>query len=107
MEKAFESGRTQNEQNAKFWVDAQKVVNPGIKDLSDKITEFCQKDTKKVVVLIDEVDKSLDNELFLNFLSMLRKKYIDRDQFGDYSTFWSVILAGVYDIKSMKVKIRP
>ncbi|MBQ3657552.1 MAG: AAA-like domain-containing protein [Bacteroidales bacterium] len=107
MVKAFESGRTQNEQNAKFWVDAQKVVNPGIKDLSDKITEFCQNDTKKVVVLIDEVDKSLDNELFLNFLSMLRKKYIDRDQFGDYSTFWSVILAGVYDIKSMKVKIRP
>ncbi|MBR4325352.1 MAG: hypothetical protein IKP73_07495, partial [Bacteroidales bacterium] len=59
------------------------------------------------VILIDEVDQSLDNELFVRFLAMLRSKYIDRDQFGDNSTFWSVILAGVYDIKSMKVKIRP
>ena len=107
MAKAFTSGRIQNEQNAKFWVDAQTIEKPSIKDLSDKITEFCQSGTKKVVILIDEVDKSLDNDLFLNFLSMLRKKYIDRDQFGDYSTFWSVVLAGVYDIKSMKVKIRP
>ena len=108
MENAFTSDDlTKNEQNAKFWEDAQKIETPSIKNLSDKITEFCQQGNKKVVVLIDEVDKSLDNELFLNFLAMLRKKYIDRDKQGDYSTFWSVILAGVYDIKSMKVKIRP
>ena len=108
MENAFTSDDlTKNEQNAKFWEDAQKNETPSIKNLSDKITEFCQQGNKKVVVLIDEVDKSLDNELFLNFLAMLRKKYIDRDKQGDNSTFWSVILAGVYDIKSMKVKIRP
>ena len=107
MAKAFGAGRTQNEQNAKFWTDAPKIERPSIKDLSDRITEFCKLNSKKVVILIDEVDKSLDNELFLNFLAMLRKKYIERDQFGDNSTFWSVVLAGVYDIKSMKVKIRP
>ena len=108
MENAFTSDDlTKNEQNAKFWEDAQKIETPSIKNLSDKITEFCQQGNKKVVVLIDEVDKSLDNELFLNFLAMLRKKYIDRDKQGDNSTFWSVVLAGVYDIKSMKVKIRP
>ncbi len=63
--------------------------------------------SKKVVLLIDEVDKSLNNQLFLNFLSMLRKKYIDRDKRGDNSSFWSVVLAGVYDVKNLKLKIRP
>ena len=78
MVKAFTSGRTQNEQNASFWKDAQNVEKPSIKDLSDRITEFCQQGTKKAVVLIDEVDKSLDNELFLNFLA-IRLLYQDKD----------------------------
>ncbi len=108
MVKAFLSDDlTKDEKNAKFWEDAQNFEKPGIKDLSDKITDFCKSVSKQVVILIDEVDKSLNNQLFLNFLSMLRKKYIDRDKQGDNSTFWSVVLAGVYDIKSMKVKIRP
>ena len=108
MVKAFQSDAlTKDEKNAKFWEDAQNFEKPGIKDLSDKITDFCKSVSKQVVILIDEVDKSLNNQLFLNFLSMLRKKYIDRDKQGDNSTFWSVVLAGVYDIKSMKVKIRP
>jgi hypothetical protein len=108
MIKAFQSDAlTKDETNAKFWEEAQNFEKPGIKDLSDKITDFCKSVPKQVVVLIDEVDKSLNNQLFLNFLSMLRKKYIDRDKQGDNSTFWSVVLAGVYDIKSMKVKIRP
>ena len=108
MVKAFQSDAlTKDEKNAKFWEDAQNFEKPGIKDLSDKITDFCKSVPKQVVILIDEVDKSLNNQLFLNFLSMLRKKYIDRDKQGDNSTFWSVVLAGVYDIKSMKVKIRP
>ncbi len=108
MVNAFQADAlTIDETNAKFWENAQKFDKPGIKDLSDRITEFCKSVSKKVVILIDEVDKSLNNQLFLNFLSMLRKKYIDRDKQGDNSTFWSVVLAGVYDIKSMKVKIRP
>ena len=108
MVNAFQSDAlTIDETKAKFWKNAQKFEKPGIKDLSDRITDFCKSVLKKVVVLIDEVDKSLNNQLFLNFLSMLRKKYIDRDKQGDNSTFWSVVLAGVYDIKSMKVKIRP
>ena len=108
MAEAFTSDiLTKNEKNAKFWTDAQLIENPDIKTLSEKISEFCGSVTDKVVIMIDEVDKSLDNQLFLNFLSMLRKKYIDRDKKGDSSTFWSVILAGVYDIKNLKLKIRP
>ena len=108
MANAFtEDALTIDEKSAKFWTDAKQIENPGFKDLSAKISEFCKSSAKKVVILIDEVDKSLNNQLFLNFLSMLRKKYIDRDKQGDNSTFWSVVLAGVYDVKSMKIKIRP
>ncbi|MBQ5403264.1 MAG: AAA-like domain-containing protein, partial [Bacteroidales bacterium] len=98
MAGAFTSITTKSEKNEKFWTDAQQIDNPDIKTLSDKISEFCKSESKGVVLLIDEIDKSLDNQLFLNFLAMLRKKYIDRDKFGDNSTFWSVVLAGVYDV---------
>ena len=108
MESAFKNNLlTINEKYEKFWNDAKTIDNPDIKTLSERITEFCQSASQKVVILIDEVDKSLNNQLFLNFLSMLRKKYIDRDMMGDKSTFWSVVLAGVYDVKNLKLKIRP
>ena len=55
--------------------------------------------------MIDEVDKSSNNQLFLNFLGMLRNKYLDRNDNFDFS-FKSVILAGVYDVKNLKLKIR-
>lgn len=92
----------------KFWSDAKVCPVNDFMGFSKKITEFCKSVDKKVVLTIDEVDKSLDNQLFLNFLSMLRNMYLDREKFEDYNyTFWSVVLAGVYDVKSMKVKIRP
>ena len=56
-------------------------------------------------MLIDEVDKSSNNQLFMSFLGMLRNKFLLRQQ-GKDKTFYSVILAGVYDIKNLKLKIR-
>lgn len=76
-------------------------------DLALAITKFCKKSSKPVVVTIDEVDKSSDNQLFLNFLGMLRNKYLERNMEGMGNTFHSVILAGVYDVKNIKLKIRP
>ena len=67
----------------------------------------CYTSTKPLVLTIDEVDKSSDNQLFLNFLGMLRNKYLDRSLSGMNSTFFSVVLAGVYDVKNLKLKIRP
>ncbi|MCP4106238.1 MAG: AAA family ATPase [Desulfobacteraceae bacterium] len=61
---------------------------------------------KSLVLLIDEVDKSSNNQLFLDFLGMLRKKYLRRNEGKDF-TFQSVILAGVHDVKTLKAKIRP
>ena len=76
-------------------------------ELAGVITEFCKKAPKPVVLTIDEVDKSSDNQLFLNFLGMLRNRYLERNMQGMDSTFYSVVLAGVYDVKNLKIKLRP
>lgn len=41
---------------------------------------------------------------FIKFLGVLRDMFLKRDKIP---TFQSVILAGVYDIKNLKLKIRP
>ena len=73
-------------------------------DLSDVITEFIENCEKDVILLIDEVDKSSNNQLFLSFLGMLRNKYLLAKKKKD-KTFKSVILAGVHDIKNLKLRI--
>ncbi|MBR1741301.1 MAG: hypothetical protein IJ733_05420 [Lachnospiraceae bacterium] len=77
-----------------------------MKDLSRRITHLCDRSEKGVLLFIDEVDKSSDNQIFLNFLGMLRNKYLAA-RAGTDQTFQSVILASVYDIKNLKLKIRP
>ena len=74
--------------------------------LSDYISEFIEECDREVILIIDEVDKSSDNQLFINFLGILRDKYLRRVDDEDVS-FKSVILAGVYDIKNLKLKLRP
>ena len=76
----------------------------GLDTLSDFITDFTSKTDKKVVVLIDEVDQSTNNQLFVKFLALLRNKYLVRDK---TSTFHSVVLAGLHDVKMLKLKLRP
>ncbi len=73
--------------------------------VSKAITDFCRTVNKEIVLFIDEVDKSSNNQLFMSFLGMLRNKFLLRQQ-GKDKTFYSVILAGVYDIKNLKLKIR-
>jgi hypothetical protein len=70
------------------------------------ISELVKKAGKKIVLMIDEVDKSSNSQLFLDFLGMLRNKYLKRNE-EDVLTFHSVILVGVHDVKSLKIKIRP
>lgn len=74
--------------------------------LSKKITRLCKGTEKEILLMIDEVDKVSDNQIFLNFLGMLRNKYLSRSSGRDH-TFKSVILASVYDIKNLKLKICP
>lgn len=68
------------------------------------LSEWCGCSDRKIVLLIDEVDSATNNQVFLDFLSQLRGYYINRDR---RPTFQSVILAGVYDVKNIKRKLRP
>ncbi len=77
-----------------------------LEDISNAITKFAKDQQRKIVLMIDEVDKASNHRLFLNFLGMLRNKFLQRDTGRDF-TFHSVILAGVHDIKNIKLKMRP
>ena len=59
---------------------------------------------RKIVLMIDEVDRTSNNQVFLHFLGMLRSQYLE-SQAGTANTFHSVILAGVYDIRNIKLKM--
>ena len=74
--------------------------------LSRALADIISKIDKKLVLMIDEVDKSSNNDIFIYFLGMLRNKFLNALEDKDY-TFHSVILAGVHDIKNLKLKIRP
>ena len=73
-------------------------------DLFNYLSDICASSKKPIILIIDEVDSASNNQVFLDFLAQLRDSYLDRE---DTPTFQSVILAGVYDIKNLKQKIRP
>ena len=68
------------------------------------LSDICARVSRPVVLIIDEVDTATNNQVFVDFLAQLRAYYLDRDE---TSTFQSVILAGVYDVRNIKQKIRP
>ncbi len=71
--------------------------------LSAMISDLCKAAKRPVVLMIDEVDQASGHKVFLDFLGMLRSKYLKR---MTRPVFQSVILAGVYDIKNLKQRIR-
>lgn len=73
-------------------------------DLFVSISEWCSEVVKPIILLVDEVDSASNNQIFFDFLAQLRRYYLDRSVMP---TFQSVILAGVHDIRNLKVKIRP
>ncbi len=77
--------------------------NADFRSLSNLISTICKTAEKPVLLMIDEVDQAGNQQIFLSFLGMLRNKYLKMRQ---RPTFQSVILAGVYDIRNLKLKIR-
>lgn len=73
-------------------------------ELFQALSSLCGEVPDDIVLMIDEVDSATNNQVFLDFLAQLRGYYIHRKRF---STFRSVILAGVCDIKNLKRKLRP
>ena len=76
----------------------------GIDKLFRCLSGLCRTAERPMVLIIDEVDSASNNQVFIDFLAQLRRYYLDRDI---SPAFQSVILAGVYDIKNLKLKIRP
>jgi len=86
------------------FLEEEKIQLEDLDGLSKFITKLVHKEQKKVVLLIDEVDASANYAPFINFLGMLRTKYLNRYTLS-HTTFHSVVLAGVHDIKSLKYKL--
>ena len=74
-------------------------------DFSYFISELVEACDKPVVLLIDEVDKGTNNQVFLDFLSILRANYLERTSSG-FPTFKSVILAGVHDVRTLHYQVK-
>jgi len=74
-----------------------------LNDLFPFLNTLCETAEKQVVLIIDEVDSATNNQVFLDFLAQLRSDYLDREEIF---TFQAVILAGVYDVKNIRRKIR-
>lgn len=82
-----------------------KVNTPdiGLEELFECLSNMCENSSQPVILMIDEVDSASNNQVFIDFLSQLRAQYLKRDKIP---TFHSVILASVYDIKNLKLKLR-
>ncbi|MDE7479455.1 MAG: ATP-binding protein, partial [Lachnospiraceae bacterium] len=83
---------------------AQKKEKGSLNELFVRLSRVCAKAPKPVVLMIDEVDSAANNQVFIDFLAQLRGYYLKRNK---ASIFYSVILAGVYNIKNLKLKLRP
>ncbi|MGL5330854.1 MAG: GxxExxY protein [Peptostreptococcaceae bacterium] len=104
--KVFES----EEKFCKYFIDSiNNSINSNINmvstfvDLINIIKKITSND--EIILIVDEVDRASNNQLFLDFLGMLRSLYLSREK-GNSTTFKSVILAGVHDIKNLKIKFR-
>lgn len=73
-------------------------------ELFSDLSRICKLAAKPMILMIDEVDSASNNQVFVDFLGMLRDYYLSRKI---TPVFHSVILAGVYDIKNLKQKIHP
>ncbi len=82
-----------------------KGIEPvsSLNEVSAIISDLVYSSKKKIVLLIDEVDASSEYAAFINFLGMLRAKFLTRRQ---VPTFHSIVLVGVHDIKNLKYKLR-
>lgn len=81
-----------------------RARQPTLFALFKVLSKWCGCSERGIVLLIDEVDSATNNQVFLDFLAQLRGYFINRDR---KPAFQSVVLAGVYDVRNMKRKLRP
>lgn len=78
--------------------------NARMAEMFEYFSDWCEQSNKPLILMIDETDTAANNQVFLDFLAQLRAAYLDSDI---TPTFRSVILAGLYDIRNIRRKIRP
>ncbi len=100
----YEEGEEQEKVRAMLSEFTADNPEMGMDDLFRFLSDMCRKNPRPIVLMIDEVDSAGNNEVFVKFLAQLRAYYLERDR---VPTFHSVILAGVYSIKNLKLKLRP
>ena len=87
-------------------LNEKKTTEVKMDDLFRVFRSWFKEEEKSIVLIIDEVDTAANNQVFLDFLALLRSLYLKREKNPRTKTFQSVILAGVTDVKHLKGKIR-
>ncbi len=82
----------------------QEAAAFDLAELFEALSSLCAAASEKIVLMIDEVDQASNQQVFFDFLGQMREYYMNREE---TAAFHSVILAGVYDIKNLRMKIRP
>jgi len=96
LEQIYDELKWYKAKDANLWKDESITT---FKKLDGFLNTACK--NKKFVLMIDETDKTSNNLVFLRFIGMLRDKYLEREK-KNRATFQSVILCGVYDIKTSR-----
>lgn len=99
----FKSDTGLDEECLRMLKDAAEKETYGVEDFKLLVNTICFKNSKPLVLIIDEVDNAGRFQPFVQFLAILRDLYQFRDE---RPTFQSVLLAGVYDVRNLKLKIR-
>ncbi len=97
------SGLSDSEEMLKPLSQIRGESDIGLKNLFVRLSSICMDSSRPIVLMIDEVDSASNNQVFIDFLAQLRSYYLSRDK---TPIFHSVVLAGVYDIKNLKLKLR-
>lgn len=98
------SGAEEGEELSKLLKESLEKRSSSLKELFTYLSRMCKNSSRPIVLMIDEVDSASNNQVFVDFLAQLRAYYLRREEMP---IFHSVVLAGVYDIKNLKLKLRP
>ena len=90
---------------SEFFTKQEEAIT-SFKELERFISKWISSLNKKVILMIDEVDKASNNQVFLSFLGSLRDRYLSSME-KSFSIFHSIVLIGVHDVKTLKLKLRP
>ena len=91
--------------NAKWYEKIFTTKTYDFSALSGIIKKLCNDIDTGIVLIIDEVDSASNNQVFLDFLAILRSLFLKSRRISSVNTFYSVILAGVTDVRNLKKKI--